>query len=564
MFPQELVVIGVHSAKFPTEQLTENIRQAVMRHGIDHPVVNDAGFKIWNSYAVRAWPTLVLIDPTGRIAGEVSGEILAEDFAKNITEIIQQHPDAIDHTPLESIPEAQVAPDRPLRYPSKLLLLDDRMYIADTGHHRILEVKLDGDGLGGEVSRVFGAGDAALRDGVLEEAAFNHPHGLGSQGDVRTGTLFVADTENHAIRAIDLKDGRVRTVAGTGEKGHGRIQPGGPLEMQLRSPWAVLPLEQFLLIAMAGSHQIWVLIDQERLGPFAGNGAEALVDGPVGESSFNQPSDLALGMGYLFVADPEASAIRAISLSESPETVTLVGKGLFDFGDRDGLTDAALLQHPVGLAHAISSIYVADTYNNKIKLLDPVAGQVRTLIGTGTAGAKDGFFEEAQFFEPEGIQVSGNFLYIADTNNHLIRAADLEAKRVKTFRLRGVPIGQREPQGQSVVLPPVQVGPGEVRMVLDAQLPEGYKRSPDNPSVLRVSAQNGPASEGGTISIQEDEEIVLSVSASEDQRLQIDLALYYCQSKNASLCMVHNRRLSIPLQVVPGGPSEVRVPYVVA
>jgi DNA-binding beta-propeller fold protein YncE len=491
-FPQELVIIGVHSAKFPSEQLTESIRQAVMRQGIDHPVVNDAGFKVWNSYAVRAWPTLVLINPDGRIAGEVSGEILAEEFASNITDIIQQHPEAIDREPLELLPEWQVETERPLRYPSRLLVEGDRMYIADTGHHRILEVHLDDDGLGGEVARVFGAGDAALRDGVLQEAAFDHPHGLGLQGDTLTGTLFVADTENHAVRAIALKEGKVRTIAGTGEKGHGRMQSGGPLEIPLRSPWAVLPLEQFLLIAMAGSHQIWVLINQEKLGPFAGNGYEALVDGPVGESSFNQPSDLALGMGYLFVADPEASAVRAISLNEAPETITLVGKGLFDFGDQDGPADAALLQHPVALAQAGQKLYIADTYNNKIKLLDPVVGQVQTLIGTGAAGAEDGSFADAQMFEPEGVHVNGRLLYIADTNNHQIRAADLESKQVRTFRLRGVPASlQRGGTFPAQVLSPIQVSPGEVRLILEPQIPEGYKLSPDNPSVLRASALSG-------------------------------------------------------------------------
>jgi hypothetical protein len=210
-------------------------------------------------------------------------------------------------------------------------------------------------------------------DGVGEGAQFAHPHGLGLKGSPDSGTLYVADTENHAVRAINLESGEVRTVAGTGQKAHGRLVLGSPTETPLRSPWAVLPLQQYVMIAMAGSHQIWVLIDEDQLGPFAGNGYEALVDGPVGEASFNQPSDIAFGMGHLFIADPEASAVRAISLGEPAQVVTLVGQGLFDWGDQDGSTSEALLQHPTGLAFDQQLVYVADTYNNKINF-GPVGG----------------------------------------------------------------------------------------------------------------------------------------------------------------------------------------------
>ena len=279
--------------------------------------------------------------------------------------------------------------------------------------------------MGGELVRVFGRGQAGMLDGPADQAAFNHPHGLSLSGDLDSGLLYVADTENHAIRAIHLATGEVTTVAGMGRKAHGQRKLGVPTETALRNPWAVLAIGEYLFIAMAGSHQVWVLIKGSQLGPFAGNGYEALTDGPVGDASFNQPSDLAFGMGYLFVADPEASAVRAISLAETPQVVTLVGQGLFDWGDQDGPTSEALLQHPLGLTFDQQVIYVADTYNNKIKLLDPVAGQVKTLIGNGKAGFKDGSFEEAQLFEPEGVQVHQGRLYIADTNNHLVRVADL-------------------------------------------------------------------------------------------------------------------------------------------
>jgi hypothetical protein len=561
MFPTELVVIGVHSAKFPSEQLTQNIRQAVMRHGIEHPVVNDAGFKIWNSYAVRAWPTLVLIDPTGRIAGEVSGEILAEEFAKNITEIIQQAPDAINREPIQLHPQAAQEPQRPLSYPAKLLVSADRLFIADTGHNRILEVQLDADGLGGDLLRVFGSGAEGFQDGPAAEASFNHPHGLSLRGEQDSGTLFVADTENHAIRAVDLSDGTVYTLAGTGQKGQGRPVLESPLAMALRSPWDVLSLDRYLFIAMAGSHQIWVYIDQNQLGPFAGNGSEALVDGPLAQSSFNQPSGLAFGLGYLFVADPEASAIRAVSLAENSQTITLIGQGLFDWGDQDGPLGEALLQHPAGVTFADQKIYVADSYNHKIKMIDPLAGQVDTLAGTGLAGLHDGVFSEAQFFEPEGICAQADRLYIADTNNHQVRVVDLVTKMVHTFHLRGLEhLPTTVSQVEAVeVLPPVEVSVGPVQMELDVLLPLGYKLNPDAPAMVHLSPLENGA--GPLLAFPAGEKITWVEELRGDYDLLADLTLYYCEENDARLCLIHNRRFRVPLKVVPGGPKNVKIPY---
>jgi DNA-binding beta-propeller fold protein YncE len=258
--------------------------------------------------------------------------------------------------------------------------------------------------------------------------------------------LYVADTENHAIRVINLVREEVRTVAGTGMLGRTLGANGDtPTTTDLRSPWALVALDRVLLIAMAGSHQIWMLNNEETLDVFAGTGAEALLDGPRVEAAFNQPSDIVLEMGHLFVADAEASAIRAIALNEDPHVMTLVGQGLFTFGDIDGVGAEVRLQHPTGLASANSGagsaldsgvIYIADSYNHKIKTLDPTTRTVETLIGTGEAGTADGPFAQAQLYEPEGVAVANGRLYLADTNNHAIRVADLTTQEVDTLRLQ--------------------------------------------------------------------------------------------------------------------------------
>lgn len=563
MYPDELVVIGVHSAKFSSEKLTQNIRQAVMRYGIEHPVVNDAGFKIWDSYAVRAWPTLVLIDPQGRIAGETSGEILAEDLAGEINDLIRRSAGEINRVPLNLPLESESEPARPLSYPARLLVSGNTLFISDTGHHRIVQVHLDENGQSGTVERVLGSGEEGLRDGPAETAAFNRPHGLGLRGDPQTGTLFVADTENHAVRAIDLQTGQIRTLAGTGQKAHGRqLRSPNPLEIPLRSPWAVLPVEQYLFIAMAGSHQIWVMIGEDRIGPFAGTGAEALVDGPLGEASFNQPSDLSFGVGYLFVADAEASAIRAISLADSPQVTTLVGQGLFDWGDQDGTTRTALLQHPTGLAIANQDLYVADTYNHKIKRIEPLKGVVSSLVGSGQAGFKDGPFEQASMYEPHGIAEKNRLLYIADTNNHVIRVANTRTRTLSTLVLKKLErLSPLVGENRVIQLPPVATLPGKVQMRLLVRLPAGYEINPDTLTTLQVGDQSGCSKQ--TLEFQPGQDIAWVVDLHDDTVLAVDITLYYCQADHNGLCFIHDRRLQIPVQVGVSKQEEIIIPYVI-
>ena len=409
-----------------------------MRHGIHHPVINDAEFNVWSQYSVRAWPTVVLVDPAGKVVGQQSGEITAAGLRSVIDAMITDF-DAqalLDRTPLPGIqPAIAGEPARLLHYPSKLLpAVGDRLFIADTGHHRLLEVQLSLDGLSGEIVRTFGTGEAGYQDGHITTAQFHDPHGMALLGN----TLYVADTENHAIRAIDLVREQVRTIAGTGTLGR-TLNPNSatPTTTDLRSQRALAALEQALFIAMAGAHQIWVLLEEKTLGVFAGTGAEALLDGPRGEAAFNQPSDLVLALGHPFVADAEASAIRALALNDEPTVMTLVGQGLFDYGDVDGVGAVVRLQHPTGLAGADSGLlYIADSYNHKVKTLDPTTGAVKTLIGTGQPGATDGPFTEAQLYEPEGLATLNGRLYIADTNNHLIRVAALAAGQVQTLQLR--------------------------------------------------------------------------------------------------------------------------------
>ena len=444
-FPDHLVVLGVHSAKFTAEKETSTLREAVERLGVEHPVVNDAGFDVWESFAVRAWPTLVLLDATGRVAGKRSGEVTEAELASCVERLIaeasekEQLSNWAAPTGIEPL-----AHEALLRFPAKLVAVgDERLFVADTGHHRVVELELEldrerADGatqVAARVARTFGRGVFGFEDGGASHASFHSPHGLAVTDEQ---VLYVADTGNHALRAIDLEQGTVGTVAGTGALAR-TIGRGGtdPLEVALRSPWDLAWTDGVLLIAMAGSHQIWGFSPKGPIGPFAGRGAEVLLDGPLAEAGFNQPSGLALVEETLFVADAEASAIRAVTFGEEPRVTTLVGQGLFEFGDVDGTGEAVRLQHPAGVAADAHFVYIADSYNHKIKRLERATGRVETLVGDGRPGERDGSFSEARLHEPEGLALVGDRLLIADTGNHRLRVTDLRSGRIATVEIRG-------------------------------------------------------------------------------------------------------------------------------
>ncbi|MBM3941755.1 MAG: alkyl hydroperoxide reductase [SAR202 cluster bacterium] len=431
-YANELVVIGVHSAKFPNEKEGDNLRAAVQRYELRHPVVNDAEFLVWQEYACRAWPTLMFIDPQGKVIGKHEGELPYEAFDRILGEMVAQF-DAqglIDRTPLSFHAEPETV--SALSFPGKVLAdaEQDRLCIADSNHNRIVIASLDG-----LVRQVIGSGQEGLNDGGFAEAQFNHPQGMALAGNV----LYVADTENHALRKVDLSAQRVETIAGTGQQGHMRQGQGPGRRVDLNSPWDLVHRNNTLYVAMAGSHQIWSMtLADGQMGPYAGSGQEAIIDGPLATAALAQPSGITSDGTWLYFADSETSSIRYADLNIRGRVGTIVGMGLFVFGDEDGVENHVRLQHPLGITWLDGALYVADTYNHKIKRVLPSTRSSFTFLGTGQAGYKDGPGAQAQFAEPSGLSVAGARLYIADTNNHRIRVADLASSEVRTVELRGL------------------------------------------------------------------------------------------------------------------------------
>lgn len=427
-YPGVLVVIGVHTPKFENEKNTESIRKAISRYELKHPVVNDADMKIWRRYGVRSWPTLVLIDPDGNYYGQVSGEgvfdVLDEHIGKMVKDFRERKLLKEDPINYELVKEHTGA----LNFPGKVLAdaASNRLFIADSTNHRIVITNLEGKKIA-----VAGAGVEGFKDGAFAEARFSDPQGMALVGEV----LYVADRKNHALRALNLKEQTVKLVAGTGEQDRSGRDAGGPaLTTGLNSPWDLLFHNGKLFIAMAGHHQIWTYDPaKSAVAPYAGNGREDIGDGSLADSSFAQPSGLATDGTTLYVADSEISAIRAVSLNGKGTVKTVVGEGLFEFGDVDGEGSRVRLQHALGVAYRDGKLYVADTYNSKIKRIDPATRVCATFLGD-----PPGWLKPKMFNEPGGLSFAGDKLYIADTNNHRIRVVDMNSKAVSTLDLQGV------------------------------------------------------------------------------------------------------------------------------
>ncbi|MGH7202223.1 MAG: thioredoxin-like domain-containing protein, partial [Planctomycetaceae bacterium] len=484
-YPNELVVIGVHSAKFDNEKETENIRRAVQRYEIEHPVVNDANMLIWRRFGVHAWPTLAVIDPEGNYCGSISGEGHRALLEEVIDKLIAHHKakGTLDETPVRFALESDKLKPTPLRFPGKVLAdeASGRVFVADTNHNRIIVGTLDGT-----LIDVIGSGASGRDDGGYDEATFNHPQGMALAGE----TLYVADTENHLLRKVDLETKTVTTLAGTGKQDRERLPPAEPLQTPLNSPWDVEAIDGVLYIAMAGPHQIWSYdLKTRKLAVYAGTGREDVLNGPRAQAAFAQPSGFATDGEFLYIADSEGSAIRRIALSDG--TVTTIagtselprGQSLFTFGDQDGTGNEARLQHPIGVAYHDGILYVADSYNHKIKkaALGEDAAAVESWLGNGERGAQ---LDPPRFNEPHGLSIAHDQLYVADTNNHRILIAGLKTDQVSEFTFSGLaPPEKPEPRQtapvashEAVEIEPqrIQSG-GELKFEVSVTLPEGYK-----------------------------------------------------------------------------------------
>jgi thiol-disulfide isomerase/thioredoxin/sugar lactone lactonase YvrE len=432
---EPFVVIGVHSAKFQNEKDVRNIKSAVIRYEIHHPVIVDNDMNLWTAYGIHSWPSFILIGPDGKVILNTAGEGKRHLLDKQISKALYEGKEKglISEKKVEILPDITL--ESLLKFPGKIDIdiVNKHLFISDSNHNRILQIKLNSADKG-NILAIIGSGDVGLKDGSFKKATFNKPQGIVYQDK----KLYVADTENHVIREIDLENKRVKTIAGSGEQGYTYRYHGKPKEVSLSSPWDLAIGGNYLYIAMAGIHQIWRMdLKKNIIENFAGSGRENIIDGQLIDSALAQPSGLAIDNKRLYFADSEVSGIRYVDF-ETNQIKSYMGKGLFVFGLKDGKFNNALLQHPLGIDVKGNKIYIADTYNHAIREANLENKEIKTLIyspNKGTCKVGDKICNVLPLYEPNDVLFYEDNLYIADTNNHLIRVFDLKNMELKDFSI---------------------------------------------------------------------------------------------------------------------------------
>lgn len=411
-----LSVIGVHAPKYDYQRQASSVLKAVNRHHIRYPVASDPSYLMWQAYGVKSWPTLAVIDAQGQLAALLPGEGRRQESDALIGHLLDEAA-ANDVRVYESVVNTiRPEPRTVLQFPAKLLATDSGLWIADSGHNRILECNHEG-----RVQRQFGSGNPGYWDGRSQDSGFSDPQGLA----IVKNALYVADTGNHAIRRISLLKGEVETVAGTGVLGHDLPHEYiEPTKVSMSAPTDVAALGDNLYIAVSGQNQIWQLdLNRNKLVALAGSGQLGIADGTGVAASFAQPSGLSMIGQQLVVADAAASAIRLVRLLDN-RVSTLIGVGLYDFGDVAGKREVARLQHPLAVcADARGLVFVADSYNGKIKALNLKSGELRALN------------LPYRFNEPAGLALAAGALWIANTNAHEIVRVDLSSGQIKRLTI---------------------------------------------------------------------------------------------------------------------------------
>ncbi len=592
-----LVIIGVHSPKFVHEADPVALAAAVDRYEVHHPVLDDPDLTTWSAYSARAWPTLVVIDPEGYIVGHMAGEGHRHNLEILVRELVTEHEatGTLHRGDGPYVPPP--ATSGTLRFPAKVIrLANGNLLVADAGHHSLAELAPDAETL----IRRIGSGERGFADGGPGDARFSEPNGLCLlPGEVaaRVGyDVVVADTVNHALRGVRLADGRVTTLAGTGEQymvggPDNGTHADGPLGMRLSSPWDVVwwPNPGIVAVAMAGNHTLWGFApDGGRVAPIAGTMNEGLQDGPLREAWFAQTSGLAVGDperdGRLWLADSEVSALRWVDprppepggepglegalggagalgegiLGPQSRVGTAVGQGLFDFGHRDGPADQALLQHPLGVAVLPDgSVAIADTYNGAVRRYVPaaVAGEA------GGEGPGEVTTLARDLAEPSGLLVEprddgGLDLLVVESAAHRITRLSLPARLAGEILDAGAHRTQRPESAigsgevtLDVVFTPApgqkyddRYGPS-TRLQVSASPPELLlDGAGDDVPLTRVLRIN-PDVAGG----------VLHVTA-QAASCDADPAIEY------PACHLNQQDWGVPVRVVDGGPATLALP----
>lgn len=569
----ELVVIGVHSPKFEFEKDPDALAANIERYEVTHPVIDDPELETWTEYGARAWPTLMVLDTHGRIAGNLSGEGHAANLDALIGRLVAE---GETDGSLRRGPAPTVLAERTpqtLRFPSKLTTLPDgRLVVSDAGQHRLVVFQNDGQ----TVDEIIGTGTRGNTDGDAETVQFAEPNGvlaLPHEIAAEVGyDLLVTDTANHLLRGVKVGQDRllrsrtateVVTVAGTGDQWmQGQELPRGEGDARsysLSTPWDITwsHVLNRAVIAMAGIHQLWTFDPVTgALMVLAGTTQEGLVDGPVVTSWWAQPSGIdEMPDGRLVVADSETSAVRVLD-PHTMQVRTLVGQGLFDFGHVDGPggpDGIARLQHPLAVtALPDGRIAVADTYNGAIRIVeehdaeDPEVTAEITVVTVAT-----------DLDEPSaaivGPPVDGiGQLIVVESGAHRVTWVPV-AKAAERVIDQGAQRSER---------PTTEVGPGPLTVRVLFTPPEGHKLDDSLGPSTQVTVSTTPSAMltvGGGVDTALERTLELDPAYTEGV-LHVSARAASCDADPAvefPACHMHQQDWGVPIRVVDGAPTHL-------
>jgi DNA-binding beta-propeller fold protein YncE len=404
--PDAFVPVCVHTPRYPSQRSDATVLKAAQRQRLRLPVANDHDGQAWKQFTIGAWPTTLLIDANGALAARLVGEGRGQEIEDAIIQLRDEQP---THTP-PTVPApsscTRMDPEGPLAFPAHALATETRLFVTDTSHHRILECSHDG-----RVLRQFGSGTPGNWDGQLAACGLQSPQGLA----IERHALYVADAGNHCVRRIRLDTGDVETVLGAGKPAYTHVEAqGGGLRAAINAPHAVVADGDVIYVAATGQHQILRAdLRRQQVATVAGDGRSEVRDGIGGQSSLSQPMALASMSGQLLVADAGGNAIRRLRFADLALT-TLAGSSPWEPGNRDGIGDHARLAYPSGLAVADNRVYVADTMNDRLCVLDPYSGHLATIE------------LDRPLHEPQGMSFACGSLWVADRNDHAILRIDPE------------------------------------------------------------------------------------------------------------------------------------------
>jgi thiol-disulfide isomerase/thioredoxin len=407
-FREGATFIAVHVPKFDCERDGAVAWDVLQGEGAALPLVNDGDWAAWQQYALSAWPTAVLVDAQGFVRERFVGDRAIESLLPALeAEVDANFLSSPGHAgaPRLDMPNARGS----LVAPGGLVANASRLYIADTGNHRILECTHDG-----RILRRIGNGTRDFVDGLADVAGFNAPRGMALLQD----RLYVADTGNHAIRRINMRTGEVDTLVGTGRSGEplaGVFRM--PKDVALDRPWSLAVVDSTLLVTLAAAHQVWAVeLGTGLLRHVSGSGRFGDDEGTSDEASFAQPTGLAVLGDRAYTLDASSSSLREIRLADG-SVRNLFGRGLFEFGLKEGGVRQALMQYPTALAALPNGqgLWIADTGNGALRRW-VVRNQALTTVTLPTA-----------LHRPSALAAWQGQLWIADAGNHVVWRFDSDS-----------------------------------------------------------------------------------------------------------------------------------------